>query len=101
MRTRQAHRVRKAERIIRKAYGITRGCKKRQPLRFELIGEDVALALVRYRSAGDELVIRLARQMPDGRVVRMLSECHKGGFANLREQIKYYETLYQRYGGIT
>lgn len=96
MRTRQAHRAQRAQRIILEAYGIRRGERQRQPIRYELLGDCVAVAVVRDRRTPGAMV-KVARQLPDGRVRRMLKECRKG-FANLKEQIRYFETLYQRYG---
>ena len=94
MPTYKAHRVLKARRIIRDAYGQARA---RQALRFELLGESVALAVVPETNADGVIRIKVARELPDGRVSRMLKES-RAGFATVREQIKYFESLYQRYG---
>jgi hypothetical protein len=97
VRTRQAHRAQRAELIIRRAYGIRRGETRRQPVRFELLGDCVAVAVVKDTRDAPCIAIKVARELPDGSVKRMLKEC-RTGFASLKEQIRYFETLYQRYG---
>jgi hypothetical protein len=92
--TRKAHRAIKAKRIIRHAYGRTRAS---QAIRFELLGDFVAVAVVRDVTATAEVVIKVARELPDGRASRMLKESRKG-FASVREQIRYFESLYERFG---
>jgi hypothetical protein len=92
--TYMAHRALKARRIIRDAYGRTR---ERQALRFELLGESVAIAIVPEPSAAGAINIKVARLLPDGRASRMLKESRRG-FSSVRDQIKYFETMYQRYG---
>ena len=94
MPTEKAHRVLKARRIIRDAYGRARA---QQALRFELLGESVALAVVPEPAARGVIRIKVARELPDGRVTRMLKES-RAGFTDVRDQIKYFETMYQRYG---
>jgi hypothetical protein len=96
VRLHKARCTRKAQRIIREAYGITRR-GPRAPVRFELLGDSVALAVVRTGSANGPLSIKVARELPDGRVSRLLKEC-RGGFPSVSEQIRYFETLYARYG---
>lgn len=97
MRTRQARRVQRAERIIRAAYGIRRGDTRRLPVRYELLGDSVAVAVVKDRRTPSGAIVKVAQRLPDGRVRRMLKEC-RTGFATLKEQIRYFEILYQRYG---
>jgi hypothetical protein len=92
----QARRAQIAARIIRRAYGIDRKQTRRFPIRFELVGSAVALAVVREYPSG-RTVVKVARLLPDGRVQRMLKEC-RSGFGSLREQHSYFETLYQTYG---
>ena len=94
MPTEKAHRVLKARRIIRDAYGRTRA---QQALRFELLGESVALAVVPETRADGTIRIKVARELPDGRVARMLKES-RVGFSSVRDQISYFEALYKRYG---
>jgi hypothetical protein len=93
----RAQRAQLAARIIRKAYGISRGRGPRVPVRFELLGDAVALAVVHDRRKSGTTFIKVARVLPDGRVQRMLKEC-RGGFASLKEQVQYFETLYRKYG---
>jgi hypothetical protein len=90
----KAHRVLKARRIIRDAYGLARA---RQALRFELLGESVAIAVVPEVHAEGTIRVKVARVLPDGRVSRMLKES-RIGFASVRDQIRYFESLYRRYG---
>lgn len=99
MRLHKARQAQKARRIIREAFGITR-TGARLPVRYELLGNSVALAVVRQKPSlgvGGSVVIRVARQLPNGRVSRMLKEC-RSGFPNVGEQIRYFESLYERYG---
>jgi hypothetical protein len=96
VRLHKARRTRKAQRIIREAYGIARH-GRRVPIRFELLGDSVALAVVRVGPWNGPVSIKVARQLPDGRVSRMLKEC-RAGFPTVSEQIRYFETLYARYG---
>lgn len=97
MRTRQALRALRAQQIIGKAYGIRRGDPRHAQVRFELLGDAVALAVVRNRTEEHTVVVKVARQLPDGRVTRLLKESRRG-FENLKEQILYFEALYERYG---
>lgn len=92
--TDKAQRVLKARRIIRVAYGHARAL---QALRFELLGESVALAVVPEDHVDGPMRFKVARILPDGRVTRMLKES-RVGFLNVRDQIRYFESLYQRYG---
>jgi hypothetical protein len=92
--THQAHRILKARRIIRDAYGQARA---RQALRFELLGESVAIAVVPEDNVQGSIRVKVARVLPDGRVSRMLKES-RIGFTSIRDQICYFETLYKRYG---
>jgi hypothetical protein len=92
--TYKAHRALKARRIIRDAYGQARAD---QALRVELLGESVAIAIVPMREVDNRVRIKVARVLPDGRVTRMLKES-RIGFASIREQIKYFESMYKRYG---
>lgn len=96
MRLHKARQVQKAQRIIREAFGITR-TGDRLPIRYELLGNSVALAVVRQRACNAPVVIKVARELPDGRVSRMLKEC-RSGFPSVGEQIRYFESLYARYG---
>jgi hypothetical protein len=69
-------------------------------LRFELLGDGVAVAVVKpahNRGAAAGVHVKVARVLPDGRATRMLKECRKG-FASVRDQIEYFESLHQRYG---
>jgi len=92
--TEKAHRVQRARRIIAAAYGSTRA---RQALRFELLGDGVAVAVVKPARSAASVHVKVARALPDGRASRMLKECRKG-FASVRDQIEYFESLHQRYG---
>ena len=92
--TEKAHRVQRARRIIAAAYGSNRA---REALRFELLGDGVAVAVVKPARSTVGVHIKVARVLPDGRATRMLKECRKG-FASVREQIEYFESLHERYG---
>ena len=94
---RRAQRAQIAARIIKKAYGIERGRGHRVPIRFELLGDSVALAVIQDRRFAGLTLIKVARMLPDGRPQRMLKECRRG-FASLKDQLRYFETLYRKYG---
>jgi hypothetical protein len=94
MPTDQAQRVQKAQRIIAGAYGKRPSTRA---IRFELLGGGVALAVVPDGTAG-HVIVKVARALPNGRAQRMLKESRRG-FATVREQIEYFESLYERYGG--
>jgi hypothetical protein len=96
VRLENARRAQKARRIISQAYRLDprRG---RNPVRYELLGDSVALAVLRTNEPDAPVIIRLARQLPDGRVSRLLKET-RAGFRSIEEQIRYFESLYQRYG---
>jgi hypothetical protein len=92
-----AHRVKKAERIIRQAYGITRAARIRRPVRFELLGANVAVAVVRDVRCDGPTAVKVARKLEDGRVVQMRKECRKG-FESIKEFICYFDSLHERFG---
>jgi hypothetical protein len=95
--TTQALRALRAEQIIRDAYGIDRRSPRRTPVRYELLGADVAIAIVRDERAAPRTVVKVARRRPDGRAMQMRKAC-RNGFRNIREQIAYFETMYALYG---
>ncbi|HEY4219330.1 MAG TPA: hypothetical protein VGM67_19435 [Gemmatimonadaceae bacterium] len=94
MPTQKAHRVQRARRIIAAAYGSGR---VKEALRFELLGDAVAVAVVKPSRSTAAVHVKVARALPNGRATRMLKECRKG-FASVRDQIEYFESLHQRYG---
>jgi hypothetical protein len=95
---RQARRAQRASQITKKAYGIQTGRGRRIPIRYELLGDSVALLIVAGRSVKEPSSIKLAKALPDGRVKRMLKESRIACFGSVKEQIAYSETLYQKYG---
>jgi hypothetical protein len=92
----KAYRHRKAARIIRVAYGIDRSTAPRRVVRYELLGDDVALAIVEDRRTGSTLY-KLARGMPDGRA-KQLRKMSRAGFTTLKEHFAYYDMLYAAFG---
>ena len=94
--TRKARRIQRAQRIIRQAYNIRRGGSGIQPVRYELLGDAVALVVVRADESGNVLV-KLARELPSGRTKRLAEET-RVGFSSVKEQIAYFDALYARYG---
>jgi hypothetical protein len=94
MPTQQAHRVQRARRIIVAAYGPNRA---KEAVRFELLGDAVAVAVVRLPRSSTGVHVKVARALPGGRAARMLKECRKG-FTSVRDQIEYFESLHERYG---
>ena len=96
MRTDSARRARRAAMIIREAYGFDRETLARRAVRYELLGTDVALAVL--RDAIDTPVqLRVARLDQEGRA-RQLRRHNRRGFASVREQIAYFEQLYAEFG---
>ena len=94
MPTEKANRVQRARRIIAAAYGSTHA---RDALRFELLGDGVAVAVVKSPRSMAGVHVKVARVLPNDRATRMLKECRKG-FVSVRDQIEYFESLHQRYG---
>jgi len=94
---RKAHRAQKARRIIKLAYGIDGTSRYRRPVRFELLGDSVALAVVQEMRGKPTLLFKLARLLPDGRVAQMRKESRKG-LMSLKEQLRYFDSLYKRFG---
>lgn len=97
MRTAQAHRARRAERIIRAAYRYSDHTAANRIVRFELLGSDVAVAVLRSRPAGENAGVRVARLLPCGRAIQMRNESRKE-FATIKELISYFDALYAKYG---
>ena len=73
--TEKAHRVQRARRIIAAAYGMGR---VNEALRFELLGDGIAVAVVRPSRLPAAVHVKVARALPNGRAARMLKECRKG-----------------------
>jgi hypothetical protein len=92
--TEKAHRVQLARRIITAAYGSSRAS---EAVRFELLGDGVAVAVVKAPRSSVGVHVKVARALPGGRAARMLKECRKG-FTSVRDQIEYFESLHERYG---
>src|SRR5258706_14064280 len=65
MRVRKAHQVQKAASIIRQAYGLRPARRGLFHIRYELLGTDVAVAVIRDL-AKDETSVKVARRLPDG-----------------------------------
>lgn len=97
MRTAQAQRVRKAERIIRQAYRMTRETSTRRVVRFELLGSDVAVAVVRDEHAETCAGVRVAQLLPSGRAKQMRKESRKQ-FATIGDLLSHFDALYAKYG---
>jgi hypothetical protein len=97
MPTIKAHRVQKAERIVRQAYGIDRRSIKLRVIRYELLGSDVALAVVCDLAKG-RTIVKVARRLADGRAMQMRKACRNNGFASIKDQLNYFETMYAQYG---
>ena len=92
-----AHRSRVAERIIREAFGVSRPDRNRRPVRYELLGGTVAVAVLRDERAGGQLCIRVARRLADGRAVQM-RKASRIGFASIQELLAYFDDIYAQYG---
>jgi hypothetical protein len=92
----QAHRARKARRIIQSAFRFSPKARRYVPVRFELIGDCVAVAVLRERGREDQICVKVARLLPDGRAAQMRKECRRG-FSTVHAQIDYFESLYRRF----
>jgi hypothetical protein len=96
MKTESARRARRAAMIIREAYGFHRDTLARRAVRYELLGSDVALVVLRDQQDAP-VQLRVARLDPDGRA-RQLRRHNRRGFASVREQIDYFDKLYAEFG---
>jgi len=97
MKTAQAHRVRRAERIIRAAYRYSERTATARIVRFELLGTDVAVAVLRGRPTRENTGVRVARLLPNGRAVQMRKES-RNEFATIKDFLSYFDALYAKYG---
>lgn len=90
-----AHRSREAAQIILDAFGITRYGKRRQVVRYELLGADVAIAIV--RDGEGPTLVKAARRLPDGRAMQLRKACRRG-FESVKDQLAYFDMMYRQYG---
>ena len=97
MGTEQAQRILKARRIIHRAYGIDPRGGRADVLRYELIGADVAVVLLRdARDPARPVWIRAARQSPTGEVRQLRRASAR--VSDYRGIVQHLESLYTRYG---
>jgi hypothetical protein len=75
---------------------VDRPSSKVRAVRFELLAMGVALAVV-VRKRDDVVIVRVARRLPNGRVMRMRKEC-RTGFSSTTDLIAYFDALHARYG---
>ena len=93
--TTKARATNAARRIIRAAYSLNEKTGRVRPVRYELLGSGVAVAVARRKSDGT-VVVKVARWV-DGHARQMRKES-RTGFASTREVIAYFDSLYRRYG---
>lgn len=93
--TTKARATNTARRIIRAAYSLNEKTGRVHPVRYELLGSGVAVAVGRRKSDGT-VVVKLACQV-NGRC-RQMRKDSRAGFASPREIIEYFDSLYERYG---
>ena len=98
MPTTQAHRTRRARRIIQRAYGGQRSSDAARLTCFELLGERTAVARVRPEAGRKIAGIVVAQELTSERTIRLLRE-NRNDFQSLRELFAYLDELYERYGG--
>lgn len=99
MPTDQAHRILKARRLIRAAYGIDPKADAARIVRYDLIGD--AVAVVRLRGLvvdPPSMTIRVAQQLPSGRV-KQLRKANRTSMAVYPDAFDYLEALHDAYGG--
>jgi hypothetical protein len=93
--TAKARASNEARRIIRAAYTLNEQSGRVRPVRYELLGSGVAIA-VGIRRSDNTVVIKVAQQA-EGRCRQMRKES-RIGFQSAREIIAYFDALYARYG---
>ena len=99
MPTDQAHRILKARRLIRAAYGIDPKVDAARIVRYDLIGDTVAVVRLRdHVKDSPSMTIRVAQQLPSGRV-KQLRKANRTGLTIYPDAFIYLETLHAVYGG--
>jgi hypothetical protein len=96
-RTEAALRSQIARRIIKKAYGIDPKAAVPRIIRYELIGEGVAVILLHEGDAEPTVGLHVAQRLPSGRI-RRLRKASRAGVRGYRDVLEHLEALYVQYG---
>lgn len=97
--TLQARRVLKARRIIQRAYRLKPDQTDPKPVRFELIGENVALVVLATKcpqSQNTATNILVAKTTQSGRT-RKLPDDSRQELTNFRDVVAHLESLHKKY----
>jgi hypothetical protein len=98
MPTEQAHRIVKARRLIRAAYGIDPAVDAARVIRYDLIGDSVAVVRLKDRTCADGLMtLRVAQELPSGRV-KQLRKANRTGLHGYPDIIQHLQALHDAYG---
>lgn len=98
MPTEQAHRIVKARRLIRAAYGIDPALDAARVIRYDLIGDSVAVVRLKDRACADGLMtLRVAQELPSGRV-KQLRKANRTGLHGYPDIIQHLQALDDAYG---
>jgi hypothetical protein len=98
MPTEQAHRIVKARRLIRAAYGIDPAVDAARVIRYDLIGDSVAVVRLKHRTCADGLMtVRVAQELPSGRV-KQLRKANRTGLHGYPDIIQHLQALDDAYG---
>jgi hypothetical protein len=101
MPTEQAHRIVKARRLIRAAYGIDPALDAARVIRYDLIGDSVAVVRLKDRTRTDGLMtLRVAQELPSGRV-KQLRKANRTGLHGYPDIIEHLQALDDAYGSCT
>ncbi len=99
MPTDQAHRILKARRLIRVAYGIDPRADAARIVRYDLIGDAVAVVRLCERPPDRvSMTIRVAQQLPCGRI-KQLRKANRTGLLIYPDAFDYLQSLHDDYGG--
>lgn len=94
----QAHRARRARRIIRDAFRARPNASRANIVRYYLIGEAVAAAVVSENAAARHATsVLVARDRPGGRAVRLRDDC-RTGLTDWRQLMAHVEQLHAKHG---
>ncbi|HTR78717.1 MAG TPA: hypothetical protein VMH39_11425 [Gemmatimonadaceae bacterium] len=86
-----------ARRIIKQAYGIDPKRTAARIVRYELIGESVAVVVLREDGPESTIEVRVAQRLTTGRVIQ-LEHANRCGLRGYREIVEHLEALYHEYG---
>ena len=101
MPTEQAHRIVKARRLIRAAYGIDPTLDAARVIRYDLIGYSVAVVRLKDSTCADGadglMTLRVAQELPSGRV-KQLRKANRTSLHGYPDIIMHLQALDDAYG---